>query len=304
MAALRCAISCSRFGGVFLGDSARDLRLDVVNVGAGFSELDFALATTVANVGDGDGGRDLELRVARFDISGVDCFTISSREDLRRCDVDFGVAGTCGDISGAVVFFCGVLFGDLFVEFCRVTGGGLSSDLRGERFGTVETVEAGGTATETEASLRFSNSNSLRFSTASLSLSESEPLPLLELSLLLLEELLLLSLSPELELDKFGAAIRRFTGVCVSSLERLRGVLPSGSFMSEVRLTGVVCCLLVADLLEGVAVVTAAAAVGVVTGSLSLRSFRELDSCVALAKAAPLFFNCSAAFLAACLCGT
>lgn len=106
VAALRCAISCSRFGGVFFGDSARDLRLEddvvavvgvvvvalgAISVAAGFSGLLLALTGTAIGVGVGDCGRDLELRVARLEISGGVCLTTSSNEDLRRCDADFGV---------------------------------------------------------------------------------------------------------------------------------------------------------------------------------------------------------------------
>lgn len=339
VAAFRCAISCSRFGCVFLGDSARDLRLEddvvvavgvavvgvfgVINVaGGGFSGL--LLALTGAAIGVGEGGRDLELRVARLEISGGVCLTTSSNEDLRRCDADFGV--TCGVVvvvSGGC--FCGVLFGDLFVEFCRVrlangagAGGGLSNDLRGERFGTleVETVaEVLGVVVVAVAAGALEAAGSLRFSGTSLSLPESEPLPLLELLLLLLlEELLLLSLSPELELERFGGAIRRLTGVgatvaagiATSSLERRRGVPPT----SEARRTGVdcCCCLLVVgvaaadDLLEGVDVVVAAAEAAVVAVAAS--SFSEVDSCEDFTNAAPLLFSCSAAFFAACRWGT
>lgn len=347
VAALRCAISCSRFGCVFLGDSARDLRLEddvVVAVGVavvvvfgaisvaggGFSGLLLALIGAAIGVGVGEGGRDFELRVARLEISGGVCLTTSSNEDFRRCDADFGV--TCGVVvvvSGAC--FCGVLFGDLFVEFCRVrlangagAGGGLSNDLRGERFGTleVETVAVVEVLVLVAvAAGALGAAGSLRFSGTSLSLPESEPLPLLELLLLLLlEELLLLSLSPELELERFGGAMRRLTGVgaavaagiATSSLERRRGVPPT----SEARRSGVdccCCCLLAVgvaavadDLLEGVDVVVAAAADAAVVAvaDVAASSFSEVDSCKDFTNAAPLLFSCSAAFFAACRWGT
>lgn len=343
VAALRCAISCSRFGGVFFGDSARDLRLEddvvavvgvvvvafgAISVADGFSGLLLALTGTA--IGVGDGGRDLELRVARLEISGGVCLTTSSNEDLRRCDADFGV--TCGVVVVVVSggCFCGVLFGDLFVEFCRVrlasggAGGGLSNDLRGERFGTLEVETAVVlvlvvvlAAPDPVAVTWALAAGSLRFSGTSLSLPESDPLPLLELLLLLLlEELLLLSLSPELELERFGGAMRRLTGVgavvaaaagVASSLERRRGVAPT----SEARRNGVDCDLFVVgvaadaaaddDLLEGVdAVVAAVVAVAVVAAS----SFSEMDSCEDFTNAAPLLFSCSAAFFAACRWGT
>lgn len=194
----------------------------------------------------------------------------------------------------------------------------MSNDLRGERFGTLEVetvVEVLGVVVVAVAAGALGAAGSLRFSGTSLSLPESEPLPLLEvLLLLLLEELLLLSLSPELELERFGGAIRRLTGVeatvaagiATSSLERRRGVPPT----SEARRTGVdcCCCLLVVgvaaadDLLEGVDVVVAAVEAAVVAVAAS--SFSEVDSCEDFTNAAPLLFSCSAAFFAACRWGT